>query len=51
VTRRSRPIADLGSEAARIEEEVVVTKDGCQIITNSLSDRLISCGLPGCEVL
>jgi Xaa-Pro aminopeptidase len=36
--------------AARIEEEVVVTKDGCQIITDFPSDRLISCGLPGCEV-
>ena len=34
----------------RIEEEVVVTKDGCEIITNFPSDRLISCGLPGCEV-
>jgi Xaa-Pro aminopeptidase len=39
-----------GYSAARIEEEVVVTKDGCQIITNFPSDRLISCGLPGCEV-
>ncbi len=39
-----------GSGAARIEEEVVVTKDGCQIITNFPSDRLISCGLPGCEI-
>jgi Xaa-Pro aminopeptidase len=39
-----------GSGAARIEEEVVVTKDGCEIITNFPSDRLISCGLPGCEV-
>ena len=26
--------AEDGSGAARIEEEVVVTKDGCQIITN-----------------
>lgn len=42
--------ADDGSGAARIEEEVVVTKDGCRIITNFPSDRLISCGLPGCEV-
>ena len=42
--------ADDGSGAARIEEEVVVTKDGCEIITNFPSDRLISCGLPGCEV-
>jgi Xaa-Pro aminopeptidase len=39
-----------GSGAARIEEEVVVTKDGCEIITNFPADRLISCGLPGCEV-
>ncbi|PLX61590.1 M24 family metallopeptidase [Sedimenticola selenatireducens] len=42
--------ADDGSGAARIEEEVVVTKDGCQIITNFPSDHLISCGLPGCEI-
>jgi Xaa-Pro aminopeptidase len=42
--------ADDGSGAARIEEEVVVTDDGCEIITNFPSDRLISCGLPGCEV-
>jgi len=40
-----------GSGAARIEEEVVVTKDGCEIITNYPSDHLISCGLPGCEIL
>ena len=40
-----------GSGAARIEEEVVVTKDGCEIITNYPSDHLISCGLPGCEVV
>jgi Xaa-Pro aminopeptidase len=39
-----------GSGAARIEEEVVVTADGCEVITNYPSDRLISCGLPGCEV-
>jgi Xaa-Pro aminopeptidase len=42
--------AEDGSGAARIEEEVVVTKDGCEIITNYPSDHLISCGLPGCEV-
>jgi Xaa-Pro dipeptidase len=42
--------AEDGSGAARIEEEVVVTKDGCQVITNFPSDRLISCGLPGCDV-
>jgi Xaa-Pro dipeptidase len=42
--------AEDGSGAARIEEEVVVTKDGCEVITNYPSDHLISCGLPGCEV-
>lgn len=42
--------AEDGSGAARIEEEVVVTKEGCQVITNFPSDHLISCGLPGCEV-
>ena len=31
--------AEDGSGAARIEEEVVVTKDGCEIITNFPSDR------------
>lgn len=39
-----------GSGAARIEEEVVVTKTGCEVITNFPSHRLISCGLPGCDV-
>ena len=42
--------AEDGSGAARVEEELVVTKDGCEIITNYPSDHLISCGLPGCEV-
>jgi len=42
--------AEDGSGAARIEEEVVVTKDGCEVIFNYPSDHLISCGLPGCEV-
>ena len=42
--------AEDGSGAARIEEEVVVTDDGCEIITNFPSDHLISCGLPGCEI-
>lgn len=42
--------AEDGSGAARIEEEVVVTDDGCEIITNYPSDHLISCGLPGCEI-
>lgn len=39
-----------GSGAARIEEEVVVTRNGCEVITNFPSERLISCGLPGCDV-
>ena len=39
-----------GTGAARIEEELVVTKNGCEVITNFPSDHLISCGLPGCEV-
>jgi Xaa-Pro aminopeptidase len=42
--------AEDGSGAARVEEELVVTKNGCEIITNYPSDHLISCGLPGCEV-
>jgi len=42
--------AEDGSGAARIEEEVVVTEDSCEIITNFPSDHLISCGLPGCEI-
>jgi len=42
--------AEDGSGAARIEEEIFVTKDGCKLITNYPSDHLISCGLPGCEV-
>lgn len=42
--------AEDGSGAARIEEEVVVTSTGCEVITNFPSDHLISCGLPGCEV-
>ena len=40
-----------GSGSARIEEEVVVRKDGCEIITKFPSDELTSCGLPGCQFL
>lgn len=40
-----------GSGSARIEEEVVVRKDGCEIITKFPSDEMTSCGLPGCQFL
>ena len=40
-----------GSGSARIEEEVVVRKDGCEIITKFPSEELTSCGLPGCQFL
>ncbi len=43
------PSAD-GTGGARIEEEVVVTKDGCEVITKYPSEELVSCGLPGCMV-
>jgi Xaa-Pro aminopeptidase len=33
-------------EAARIEEQVIVTKDGCRIITKFPCDELISCWQP-----
>ena len=39
-----------GNGGVRIEEEVVVTKDGCRIITKYPIDHLISCGTPGSEV-
>ncbi len=39
-----------GTGGARIEEEVVVTKDGCEVITKYPVEELISCGLPGCMV-
>lgn len=42
------PSAD-GKGGARIEEEVVVTKDGCEVITKYPAEELISCGLPGCK--
>jgi Xaa-Pro aminopeptidase len=40
------PSAD-GMGAARIEEEVVVTKDGCERIFRYPIEELISCGVPG----
>lgn len=40
-----------GSGSARIEEEVVVRKDGCEIITKFPSEEMTSCGLPGCQFL
>lgn len=36
-----------GKGGARIEEEVVVTKDGHEVITKYPIESLISCGLPG----
>lgn len=39
------------SGSARIEEEVVVTKDGCEIITKFPVQEITSCGLPGCQFL
>lgn len=36
-----------GKGGARIEEEVVVTADGCEVITKYPAEELISCGLPG----
>lgn len=36
-----------GKGGARIEEEVVVTKDGNEVITKYPIEELISCGLPG----
>jgi Xaa-Pro dipeptidase len=43
--------AEDGSGSARIEEEVVVTKTGCERITKFPSDEITSCGLPGCQFL
>lgn len=42
--------AEDSSGAARIEEVVVVTQDGCALLTCYPSDHLISCGTPGSEV-
>jgi hypothetical protein len=46
---RNRAIAALRAESG-IEEEVVITNDGREIITDVPFDRLISCGLPRCDV-
>jgi len=43
--------AEDGSGSARIEEEVVVTKTGCEVITKFPSQEITSCGLPGCMFL
>ena len=43
--------AEDGTGSARIEEEVVVTKDGCEVITKFPSGEITSCGLPGCMFL
>jgi Xaa-Pro dipeptidase len=40
------PSAD-GKGAARLEEEVVVTKDGCERLFRYPVEELISCGVPG----
>jgi Xaa-Pro dipeptidase len=40
------PSAD-GKGAARIEEEVVVTRDGCERLFRYPIEELISCGVPG----
>ena len=40
-----------GSGSARIEEEVVVTKDGCEYITKWPIEEITSCGLPGSQFL
>lgn len=40
------PSAD-GQGAARIEEEVMVTKDGCERLFKFPIEELISCGVPG----
>jgi Xaa-Pro aminopeptidase len=40
------PSAD-GKGAARIEEEVVVTPEGCERLFRYPVEELIACGLPG----
>ena len=37
-----------GSGSARIEEEIVVTETGHEVITKFPSDEITSCGFPGC---
>jgi len=39
-----------GKGGARIEEEVIVTKEGNEVITKYPIEELITCGLPGCMV-
>ena len=40
-----------GTGSARIEEEIVVRKDGPEVITKFPVDEFTSCGLPGCQFL
>ncbi len=40
-----------GSGSARIEEEIVVRKDGPEVITKFPVKEFTSCGLPGCQFL
>ncbi|MCI8485489.1 MAG: aminopeptidase P family protein, partial [Lachnospiraceae bacterium] len=40
-----------GSGSARIEEEIVVRKDGPEVITKFPVGEMTSCGLPGCQFL
>jgi Xaa-Pro aminopeptidase len=37
-----------GTGSARIEEEIVVTETGHEVITKFPSDEITSCGFPGC---
>ena len=43
--------AEDGTGSARIEQEIVVTKDGHEVITKFPVDEITSCGLPGCQFL
>ena len=35
-----------GWSAARIEEQLVVTRDGCEVITRFPAEKLLVCGAP-----